>query len=61
MDPMGGGYRNPVDRVGFLAPHANLDHPRIILDEFANCLPAQAPESSEIANAVVSLESRVFN
>ena len=61
MYPLGSGYRNTVDRVGFLAPHPNLDHPRIILNEFANCLPAQAPDPSEIAYAVVPLESRVFN
>jgi hypothetical protein len=61
MYPLGSGYRNTVDRVGFLAPHPNLDHPRIILNKFANCLPAQAPEPSKIGYAVVPLESRVLN
>jgi len=51
-----GGFRHRIDRVRLLSAHPYLDHPRIVFDELAHCLPAQTPDAGEFTNAVVPLK-----
>ena len=48
-----GGFGNAVGRVRFLPAHSDFDDTWIVLDELAHGLPAQPPQSREIANSIV--------
>jgi hypothetical protein len=60
VNPLRCGFRNTVNRMGFLSPHTDLNNAWIILDQLAHGLPAQTPRTGEIADAIVFLKSGVF-
>jgi hypothetical protein len=61
MDAPRGAFRHGVDRVGFLAAHADLDDAGIILHQLADGFAAQAPKTGKLADPVMLLESGVIN
>ena len=55
MYPLRRRFWHAVCRVSLLAAHSNFDNTRIVLDQNANCLPAQTPQLRQLTDSVVLL------
>jgi hypothetical protein len=60
MYSAGGGFRNAVDCVRFLASQPNFDNTWVVFYELPNRFSAEPPKAHKIAYAVVLFESSVL-